>query len=103
MEGKTIFRLAGIIGLYFLFSSGSEKKSAEYLEINNPVPAYSSRGSVYHDCTDDCSGHQAGYDWAESNDISDPDDCGGNSQSFIEGCQEYAEERGDEREGDSEG
>lgn len=44
-------------------------------------------------CTDDCSGHQAGYDWAEENNISDPDDCSGNSQSFIEGCQAYAEEQ----------
>lgn len=43
-------------------------------------------------CTDDCSGHQAGYDWAERNGIADPGDCGGNSQSFIEGCQSYTEE-----------
>jgi hypothetical protein len=45
-------------------------------------------------CTDDCSGHQAGYDWAEQNDITDSGDCGGNSQSFIEGCEAYAEEYG---------
>lgn len=45
------------------------------------------------DCTDDCSGHQVGYDWAEDNDITDSDDCGGNSDSFIEGCVAYAEER----------
>ena len=43
-------------------------------------------------CTQDCSGHQAGYRWAEENGITDPDECGGNSQSFIEGCQSYAEE-----------
>jgi hypothetical protein len=39
------------------------------------------------------SGHQAGYDWAEEHDIDDPDDCGGNSHSFIEGCEEFAEEQ----------
>ncbi|MDE4918312.1 hypothetical protein [Cupriavidus metallidurans] len=44
-------------------------------------------------CTQDCSGHEAGYDWAEENGITDPDDCGGKSQSFIEGCQAYAEEQ----------
>ena len=44
------------------------------------------------DCTDDCSGHEAGYQWAEGNGVTDPDDCGGNSQSFIEGCLAYAEE-----------
>lgn len=44
-----------------------------------------------YECTEDCSGHEAGYAWAEENDITDPDDCGGNSQSFIEGCIAYAE------------
>lgn len=48
-----------------------------------------------YDCTDDCSGHEAGYNWAEAHDIDDPDDCGGNSQSFIEGCRAYAEEQQD--------
>ncbi len=44
-------------------------------------------------CTVDCSGHEAGYDWAEDKGIDDPGDCGGNSNSFIEGCQAYAEEQ----------
>lgn len=52
-------------------------------------------------CTQDCSGHKAGYAWAEQNDIVDPDDCGGDSQSFIEGCQEYAEARQQELQGQS--
>ncbi len=42
-------------------------------------------------CTVDCSGHEAGYAWAEENEILNPDDCEGNSQSFIEGCQAYAQ------------
>ena len=45
-----------------------------------------------YDCIDDCSGHEAGYKWTEDRDINVPGDCGGNSQSFIEGCQTYAEE-----------
>lgn len=44
-------------------------------------------------CTVDCSGHEAGYEWAEEKGIDDPDDCGGNSDSFIEGCQAYAKEQ----------
>ena len=50
---------------------------------------------TFHDypCTVDCSGHEAGYDWAERKGIEDPDDCGGNSNSFIEGCQAWAEEQ----------
>jgi hypothetical protein len=43
-------------------------------------------------CTGDCSGHDAGYKWAEEKSIEDPDDCGGNSDSFIEGCRAYAED-----------
>jgi len=44
-------------------------------------------------CTDDCSGHEAGYAWAEKRGIDDPDDCRGRSQSFIEGCRDYAEQQ----------
>lgn len=44
-------------------------------------------------CTADCSGHEAGYEWAESHDIDDPDNCGGRSRSFIEGCIAFAEGR----------
>jgi hypothetical protein len=45
-----------------------------------------------YECTEDCSGHQAGYDWADNQGIDDEDDCGGNSESFIEGCKSYVEE-----------
>ena len=41
-------------------------------------------------CTDDCSGHEAGYNWAAENGVTDPTQCGGNSQSFIEGCEAFA-------------
>ncbi|WP_374035766.1 hypothetical protein ACES2I_08775 [Bdellovibrio bacteriovorus] len=35
---------------------------------------------------EDGSGHSAGYEWAERNQVSS---CGGNSQSFIDGCEEW--------------
>ncbi len=42
------------------------------------------------DCTDDCSGHSAGYKWAERHSIEDEGNCPyGNSQSFHEGCIAY--------------
>lgn len=44
-------------------------------------------------CTQDCSGHIAGYSWAERKGITNPDKCAGNSESFIEGCRAYAEGR----------
>ena len=46
-----------------------------------------------YDCTVDCSGHEAGYQWAEEHDIDDEDNCGGNSDSFIEGCKAYVHEQ----------
>lgn len=45
-----------------------------------------------YECIDDCSGHEAGYNWADEKGIDDIDDCGGKSQSFIEGCESYVEE-----------
>lgn len=45
-----------------------------------------------YDCTEDCSGHEAGYQWAEENDIQDIYDCEGDSDSFIEGCEAYVNE-----------
>lgn len=35
------------------------------------VPAWGQLTFDGYDCTEDCSGHQAGYDWAEQNGISD--------------------------------
>jgi hypothetical protein len=32
------------------------------------------------------TGHYAGYEWAQTN---NPGPCGGGSQSFIEGCEDY--------------
>jgi len=42
--------------------------------------------------TADCHGHRAGYAWAEEENITNPNDCGGKSDSFIEGCEMWAED-----------
>lgn len=59
------------------------------------------------ECTEDCSGHEAGFEWARENGLADSSECGGNSDSFIEGCEAYtsaledaAADGGDEYEGD---
>jgi hypothetical protein len=38
-------------------------------------------------CLNSFKGHIAGYDWAESNEISSFDDCSSRSNSFTEGFQ----------------
>ncbi len=53
-------------------------------------------------CTEDCSGHDAGYAWAEENDVTDEGDCGGNSWSFQEGCVAYVEDLQGESEAEAE-
>jgi len=45
-----------------------------------------------YECTDDCSGHKAGYEWAEQNGVSNENDCDGNSGSFEEGCRAFIED-----------
>jgi hypothetical protein len=42
-------------------------------------------------CTEDCSGHDAGWQWAQDNDVTDGSECSG-SGSFEDGCQAYVEE-----------
>lgn len=56
-------------------------------ELHNPTPQNKSNPTFYgYPCTGDCSGHEAGYKWAEENNVIDPSDCIGKSESFIEGC-----------------
>jgi len=43
-------------------------------------------------CLTDCSGHQAGYNWAEQNDVDDESSCSTPSASFNQGCESYVEE-----------
>jgi len=56
-----------------------------------------------YNCTVDCSGHEAGYKWAEEHGINDGDDCDtagehSNSPSFAEGCHAYVDGERDREE-----
>ncbi len=80
--------------------TGSFEQNSRSVKAGRPAPstpiyAESPRRTFHgYECTQDCSGHEAGYRWAEQHDIDDPEDCGGDSESFIEGCKAYAEEQG---------
>lgn len=41
---------------------------------------------------DDGEGHAKGWDWAEAMGMTEETECGGRSDSFIEGCQMYCRE-----------
>jgi hypothetical protein len=93
VRAKTARRTAGSEGVHHERKSTRRQQSGY---ANDPPKTF--KGYM---CTQDCSGHEAGYQWAEEHDIDDPDDCGGNSESFIEGCQAYAEEQEHDSEDDS--
>lgn len=61
--------------------------------VASSVDAFDVDNNGTYICTQDCSGHEAGFEWAQQHDVADPSDCGGTSNSFIEGCEAFAEER----------
>jgi hypothetical protein len=93
-----------VIGLlYWIFGGDSPEPKSSYAP-STYSPYYDSSSESdndYYDYDDefeadnpydDGTGHYAGYEWAEENDV---DDCDGNSNSFIEGCEEYVSEKED--------
>ena len=57
------------------------------LSLNTPPENYY-KG---YKCSNDCTGHKAGYAWAKQHNINIKIQCTGNSQSFIQGCLAFAE------------
>jgi hypothetical protein len=58
-----------------------------------PVKTATAPGSLLfygYACGDDCTSHWKGYSWASAHQISDPNDCRGTSETFIEGCKAFA-------------
>jgi hypothetical protein len=91
-----------ILFIIWLFSSSNKVQEPAYIreEFNNgkiiEMPVDDTITKDNWECTDDCSGHDAGYEWAEEKGITDPSDCSGNSESFIEGCEAYANENSED-------
>jgi hypothetical protein len=88
---KLIFLGVLLVVLYAVFHH-SEPTASSTSVVNAPGSAPETFAGS--DCTGDCSGHQAGYDWAEEKGISDEDDCDeagdrSNSPSFAEGCKAF--------------
>lgn len=83
-----------LLGAFWWFSSShpSSRTDTEARQSLN-VPSSTFHG---YECIGDCSGHEAGYNWAEEHDIQDGDDCDAagehsNSPSFAEGCHAYVD------------
>jgi hypothetical protein len=61
---------AAVMKEHINYETYKETKDCSTLEPNNPY--------------DEGSSHYAGFQWGE-----DGNDCGGNSDSFIDGCEDY--------------
>ena len=73
--------------------TGARFAGVLFLTLAGPALAQGLRTFGGYDCTIDCSGHAAGYRWAEDQDVHDESDCPlGNSNSFYEGCLAYTED-----------
>lgn len=70
--------LAVVVGSHFESKWNADKFAARQQADGRQFHGYT--------CTQDCSGHIAGYEWAERNGIRNRNQCDGQSQSFIEGC-----------------
>lgn len=100
----------GIALVMFVYNSNSGRSESNYSEKNMAskkqqyqndvnqtvvsVPPPLKETQYFHNvaCTDDCSGHAAGYEWAKNNNIIASSLCSGKSNSFIEGCKVYVNE-----------
>jgi hypothetical protein len=92
----TTIRLVTVGGILIVWMFNSPKSEARTFGDN--------------ECTDDCSGHKAGYEWVETQAITDASKCAiilrrsPNRTSFYEGCVTYTEDpsRGADEDDDGE-
>lgn len=97
-----IFLAILIIVAYIYYSNKNEQETREayanaretYIEVETEKLQNKSFSDVgdESDCIYDCSGHEAGFEWAKDNNIQNPLDCEGDSQSFVEGCESFVNE-----------
>jgi hypothetical protein len=90
----TIAIVAGIGALSICLTSCSTKPT--YLQAEEIAHEQASELSFLDvgsrsDCSDDCSGHEAGFEWAKENGVTETWDCPSSGNlSFAEGCDAFA-------------
>lgn len=87
-NGAPLYKALGVSGYAVNLCTGQKVMSNPELAKLNKLSKRSWLALGYT-CTIDCSGHEAGRQWAEDNDIEDTSQCEGDSQSFIEGCEAF--------------
>lgn len=86
---EMVVGVAVLLGLLVLANIEARWRSDRDAKVEEEAPTFKG-----YQCRADCSGHRAGYEWAERQGIKSPDQCGGgNSLSFTEGCLAYVDEQ----------
>ena len=96
-----VWAIVGLVVVIFYFGNQSGEMEHPVNSVSEPTsdtgnPDRSPNTFAGYECTQDCSGHEAGYAWAEEHDITDGDACDAagehsNSPSFAEGCRAYVD------------
>lgn len=112
MSRKAVLGIVVLVGAGFAFAllnrDSTTNDPPKTLPSDSSVESFSEPQQDHADsyeafdgdpCTEDCSGHEAGYSWAERRSITDEDECDqagetSNSPSFAAGCKAYV--RGDD-------
>lgn len=67
-----------------------ERATMASVTASGPVPSATGRWFFRgYPCSEDCSGHVAGYEWAKENDFLDYEKCETGNASFDEGCEAF--------------
>ena len=99
---KLLIGVALAASVLFVYSRGTKVGEAVENRAERISPA---KTPTENECTDDCSGHEAGYEWADAEGIDDEDDCDAardhsNSPSFAEGCKAFVNAEADSNDED---
>jgi hypothetical protein len=96
-----VWAIVGLVVVIFYCGNRSGETEHPANSISEPTrdtgdPNRSPNTFAGYECTQDCSGHEAGYAWAEEHGITDGDACDAagehsNSPSFAEGCHAYVD------------
>lgn len=80
-----------VIGVLVMINNWTKPQPVDYSKSIKVTPTPTVKGLQNYNYSGSLrtSGHDAGYEWAEENDIDSIYNCDGNSSSFNEGCEEY--------------
>lgn len=96
----TLFILVTSAALLYQWHQSSKERAQAAVDDRISQRTAEIQSGTYQDtygdegCTSDCSGHEAGFEWAREQGITSEDDCsshGDSEGSFAQGCRAYVQ------------